>query len=82
MRQVATIIIRRIEASGLRRSRRQSFKGTRVRILHWSKPLEAIVYKSSCVHFDYLSYFFIEEEATAIPFDGQQIKGPSILKGH
>lgn len=55
-RQGATIIVRRIEISGLRRGRRQSFKGTRVRILHWSKPLEAIVYKSSCVHFVSLSY--------------------------
>lgn len=55
-RQGATIIVRRIEISGLRRGRRQSFKGTRVRILHWSKLLEAIVYKSSCVHFVSLSY--------------------------
>lgn len=55
-RQGATIIVRRIEISGLWRGRRQSFKGTRVRILHWSKPLEAIVYKSSCVHFVFLSY--------------------------
>lgn len=51
-RQGATIIVRRIEISGLRRGRRQGFKGTRVRILHWSKLLRPLFIN----HFVYILF--------------------------